>query len=871
MLKVLNRKSTTKGNGEDHGSTAGGAKRVSPRRTPLLQSLLVLAGALLVSWLVLTLLVAPAEQASHEQAAEEHITLLQQRFNQHLGYIHTLVSAYGTQTIAFTDGADSDNDEAERILRQALPATRELFLFAGNQITQPLEREFQLGFASIDLARRARSGETHMDAFRRDNQWLIQVATPVQGADESEPRGILLVVFAAEVLDPIMAASGLPAGEVVLSQQVEGRPQAILRTGQGQGESLRRNLDIAGWQISFSPARESVTLFPRSLLWGLPLLVALLVIAGLWWLYGLQQRLLDRDCARLSEWARKSLAGERSRLPVLSSNMLSALAESLDRLTYSVERRHGKSQGGKVKPGRNNRAQDPGQKNKSSEQQEPEGEPLFDDSQELDIDMLDGDDDVLGLGREEDDSMQIKETAPVGVAVPASIFRAYDIRGVVGESLTSDTVRTIGQAIGSEARQRQQSSICVGYDGRHSGPELAEALMQGIMAAGVDVIDVGRVPTPVLYFAAHHLQTGSGVMVTGSHNPPDYNGLKMVLGGETLAGDAIQELLARIRQQRLEQGQGQRTAKDVRGAYLETIINDIAVAAPLKVVLDAGNGIAGELGPKLVKELGCEVIPLYCEVDGNFPNHHPDPGKPENLTDLIAAVKEHKADLGIAFDGDGDRIGVVTESGKIIWPDRLLMLFARDVVSRNPGADIIYDVKCSRRLATVINEFGGRPVMWKTGHSWIKAKMKTMGALLAGEMSGHIFFKERWYGFDDGLYAAARLLEILGSEERGADAVFADFPEDFSTPEINLQVTDENKFSIIESLARDANFGNANITDIDGLRVDYPDGWGLVRASNTTPMLVLRFESETEAGLERIKAVFREQMSRIQPDLDITF
>lgn len=866
MMKALNRKHPPKGRGDSNNGIVGSGKHVSLLRTPLQQSLLVLAGAVMVSLLSLQLLVKPVERASAEQAAQKQISSLQQRFNQHLSHVHDLVSAYAAQTTALSGAGGDQSRESERILRHALPATQEVFMFAGNQVQQPLEQGFQLSFSSIDLARQAASGgDTRMDAFRRDNQWLVQVAAPVQGSDEQDPRGSLLVIFASELFNPVMAAMNRADGEVVLSQQVEGRPQAILRTGRGLGEEhrLQRNLAINGWQVSYTPARESVELFPRTLVWGLPLLVALLVLAGLWWFYRAQQQLLERDCAQLSEWARKALAGERARLPVLSSRMLAALAESLDRLTLAADRRANKAQARKPRDQQNTAAGEP--------LDAFEGEPLFDDSQELDIDMLDGDDDVLGLAKGEGDTMQRSEATLLGENVPASIFRAYDIRGVVGESLTSDTVRIIGQAIGSEARQREQNAICVGYDGRHSGPELAKALMQGIMAAGVDVIDVGRVPTPVLYFAAHHLKTGSGVMVTGSHNPPDYNGLKMVLGGETLAGEAIQQLLGRIREQRLEQGNGQQSSQDVQAAYLESIISDIAVMAPLKVVLDAGNGIAGELGPKLVEALGCEVVPLYCEVDGNFPNHHPDPGKPENLTALIETVKREKADLGIAFDGDGDRIGVVTESGKIIWPDRLLMLFARDVVSRNPGADIIYDVKCSRRLATVINEFGGRPVMWKTGHSWIKAKMKTMGALLAGEMSGHIFFKERWYGFDDGIYAAARLLEILGKEDRGADATFADFPEDFSTPEINLQVTDENKFSIIESLARDANFGDANITDIDGLRVDYPDGWGLVRASNTTPMLVLRFESETEEGLARIKTVFREQMARIQPDLEITF
>ncbi len=465
----------------------------------------------------------------------------------------------------------------------------------------------------------------------------------------------------------------------------------------------------------------------------------------------------------------------------------------------------------------------------------------------------------------------MKETPEPTVALSPDIFRAYDIRGIVGDTLSADAVQLIGRAIGSEAVKRGIGALCIGYDGRHSSPELANALARGVMATGCDVIHVGAVPTPVLYFATHELQTGSGVMVTGSHNPANYNGLKIMLGGETLSGDAIQKLYQRTQAADFASGQGGQSSEDVRRAYLDRIVGDIAVAAPLKVVVDAGNGIAGELAPMLVEELGCEVVPLYCEVDGNFPNHHPDPGKPANLADLIARVKEEKADIGLAFDGDGDRLGVVTNTGKIIWPDRLLMLFARDVVSRNPGADVLYDVKCSRRLAGVISEAGGRPIMWKTGHSLMKAKMKETGAQLAGEMSGHIFFGERWYGFDDGLYAAARLLEILGIEDRHSDEVFADFPEDVSTPELNVEVTESSKFGIIERLGQDGQFGDGNISTIDGIRVDYADGWGLCRASNTTPVLVLRFEAETDEGLERIKGIFREQLQKAAPDIAAEF
>ncbi|MDM8348612.1 phosphomannomutase/phosphoglucomutase [Pseudomonas sp. sp1636] len=464
--------------------------------------------------------------------------------------------------------------------------------------------------------------------------------------------------------------------------------------------------------------------------------------------------------------------------------------------------------------------------------------------------------------------MNAPQTAP---RLPADIFRAYDIRGVVGGSLSAETAYWVGRAVGSQSLAQGEPHVAVGRDGRLSGPELVEQLIQGLLDCGCHVSDVGMVPTPVVYYAGHILAGKSAVMLTGSHNPPDYNGFKIVIAGDTLANEQIQALKARIDNNDLASGVGTVEQVDVLERYFKQIRDDIAMAKPMKVVVDCGNGAAGVIAPQLIEALGCTVIPLFCEVDGSFPNHHPDPGRPENLVDLIAKVKQEQADLGLAFDGDGDRVGVVTNTGTIIYPDRLLMLFAKDVVARNPGADIIFDVKCTRRLTPLISGYGGRPVMWKTGHSLIKKKMRETGALLAGEMSGHIFFKERWFGFDDGIYAAARLLEILSQDKRDAEQVFAAFPGDISTPEINIQVTEQSKFSIVETLQRNAHWGEANLTTLDGIRVDYPKGWGLVRASNTTPMLVLRFEADSEEELERIKAVFRAQLHSAAPDITLPF
>ncbi|HNQ57742.1 MAG: phosphomannomutase/phosphoglucomutase [Rhodocyclaceae bacterium] len=452
--------------------------------------------------------------------------------------------------------------------------------------------------------------------------------------------------------------------------------------------------------------------------------------------------------------------------------------------------------------------------------------------------------------------------------IPApEIFKAYDIRGIVGKTLTRASVLSIGRAIGAEARQRKVKTVVVGRDGRLSGPELSRALMEGICASGVDVADIGMVPTPLAYFAAHHLKTGSAVMVTGSHNPPDYNGFKIMLAGDTLHSTAITALRKRIVEGRLAEGTGRIKAVDVRADYLARIVSDVKLSRKMKVVVDCGNGVAGAVAPELFRRMGCELVELYCDVDGNFPNHHPDPSKPDNLKDVIRALRETDAELGLAFDGDGDRLGVVTKDGEIIYPDRQLMLFAADVLTRNPGAQILYDVKCSRNLARSIRHQGGRPLMWMTGHALIKAKLKETGAPLAGEMSGHTFFKERWYGFDDGLYAGARLLEIV-SRWKDANWPLKHLPNAVSTPELNLKMREGEPHALVAELQKTAKFeGALEVITLDGLRVEYADGFGLMRASNTTPVLVLRFEADDAAALSRIQADFRRVLRQARPDL----
>jgi phosphomannomutase/phosphoglucomutase len=457
------------------------------------------------------------------------------------------------------------------------------------------------------------------------------------------------------------------------------------------------------------------------------------------------------------------------------------------------------------------------------------------------------------------------------VTVPAEIFRTYDIRGVVGRTLTPAIVNEVGRALGSLGRERGAATFALGRDGRLSGPELLDALAAGIVSAGGDVIDIGMAPTPVAYFAAHHLGCGSCVAVTGSHNPPDYNGLKMVVAGATLWGDDVQGLRQRIESGRLASGQGKRSSANVLDAYVERIAGDVKLARRFRIAVDCGNGVAGMLAPRLYRALGCDVTELYCEVDGRFPNHHPDPSQPKNLAAVIETLRSTDCELGFAFDGDGDRLGVVTKDGEIIFPDRQLMLLAKDVLSRNPGAEIIYDVKSTRLLAPWIERHGGRPTIWKTGHSLIKAKMKETGAPLAGEMSGHTFFGERWYGFDDALYGGARLLEVL-SKEKDANRALKDLPNAPSTPEIHWPLSEGEPHALVARLQQSKPFpGAERVLTIDGVRAEYADGFGLARPSNTTPVMVLRFEADSDAALKRIQGEFRKALQPLKPDAPLPF
>ena len=736
-----------------------------------------------------------------------------------------------------------------------------------------LNSDTPINFVALDVIKRGQTSEfVGPEASLANQRPIFYVARPIT------QRGIVVgVLFAAISMDfyfqPLKA---LPSdlGLVTIEEQFEGAaPHVVLQYGDdpGQGDVLRASLDAPHWQLAFKPRQSAIPpVASLNRIWT-PLAVAVgLLLAGVYLGFSRLFNAMDKDAATLIEFVTRVVRGrsagpERYRL-ALFRQIATAAGRFAPRVPRersperdSAEKRSAdaKSRAEKREPA----ATKPGDKGgaKGKPAQTPPAEDDEDDFLDVRSNLKD---DNFGIEVSE-------EVSPIemGLKLDTTIFRAYDIRGVVGRSLSADVVYWIGRAFAAECAAAGRTRVVIGRDGRDSSEGLAEALTRGLREGGADVMDVGLVPTPLLYYATHALDTGTGVMITGSHNPPEYNGLKMMIAGETLAEARIQKLRERIEGNSFTTGAGDAEHIDIIDHYLDRVTSDVAVAQPLKVVIDCGNGVASVVAPRLITELGCEVVPLYCDVDGTFPNHHPDPADPKNLEDLITVVKDEKADLGIAFDGDGDRIGVVTNLGDIVWPDKLLMLFARDIVGRNPGADIIFDVKCSRHLNAIISEYGGRPIMWKTGHSHMKAKLKETGALLAGEFSGHICFGERWYGFDDALYSAARLLEIVGAESQRVDKLFAEFPVTFMTPEIKVNTTDKAKFGIMDRLSKEGHFGNGTLTTIDGIRVDYPDGWGLVRPSNTSPVLTLRFEADGQAALDRIQRVFREQLAKIDPTL----
>ena len=801
----------------------------------------------LLGYLVFTALLAGVgvmlgEQAERADRAQRE--LAQQRADALVGRIGDWVDRYGDliegwaadpQLNALFATADLERmQQRGETLARLYPGVLRVRLLLPEQEGRGSKPATDLGFAALEMLRSAAGGEGRLAAevhqFGNQQAHVALVSrVPLAGADS--PAGYIHLALPFGFLQQQLHAIEGFSGSLVL-QQAPPSGEAFALSEYSGGAVAQAAPDgvlaIPGtiWRLSYW-YRPPISGPLSGAVWGWA------VLGGIWALAGLVFYLMYR-------WLRQSLRGYllsvtdlvewlgSDQAPPPRTVALPELVQSLRVIREKAAKLRGHLRMG--------------------EEQSEEARP--------DMPEAAG---ALGPGRSSE------------IQLPAEIFRSYDIRGLVGESLNAGIMFELGLAVASEVQERGERTVIVGRDGRNSSPELQEAFSNGLQAAGAAVIDLGMVPTPLLYFATHFVGSDSGAIVTGSHNPRDYNGLKVVIGGAALSGAAIQGLRERIEHGNLYTGQGSYQEQDLLPDYLARITEDVNLARPLKVVVDCGNGVAGLVAPLLLRELGCEVIELFCDVDGSFPNHHPDPSQPDNLLSLMTEVTACQADLGLAFDGDGDRLGVVDSAGNIVWPDRVLMLLALEVLSSNPGADVIFDVKCSRHLADQIRAHGGRPVMWHAGHSLLKAKVRETGAPLAGEFSGHIIFGDRWYGFDDALYAAARLLELLTMDELSSAEVFAELPESPSTPELILVVSEGEAEELMRRLLAEARFPGAQLITIDGLRAEFADGWGLVRASNTTPALGFRFEADSVERLEQIKKLFRDAVLRLRPDLRLPF
>jgi phosphomannomutase/phosphoglucomutase len=704
----------------------------------------------------------------------------------------------------------------------------------------------------IDLLRRTGEGtETVPESYQFEGVWLTSLATLVVHPQDENKRAVLLASIDNQVITDSLSGLDTEIGRSSLQQIYRkgssSRSDEIASAGKETAALYQGSVKLneGNWVLLFTPSASllseiQINRLPVAIALAGVLLAVLLVMLGLLVLY---QRALAAEVEHIS-----AAADKRTELVVKIPQLLPLATQLRLAVLRQVASRPGQRAVARKKP----------LKKSSVVRSEPAVKPT----------------DIPDPGNVVDTRARqpAKPTASVsGDNFPSHIFRAYDIRGKVPSELNGDLITQIGGAIGTLAGELEQQALIVGCDGRNSSASMKNLLIRALIESGRDVIDIGMVPTPLLYYATHTEMTKSGVMITGSHNPAEYNGLKITMNGMPLAGDELTDLRDRVVKGKFSKGAGRMLKKDVRKSYIDAVVGDMAIASPLKIVIDAGNGVAGSIAPQLLEELGCEVVPLYCEVDGNFPNHHPDPSLDENLQDLQARVVKEEADFGIAYDGDGDRLAVVTASGQIVRSDKLLMLYAQDVLSRNPGADVVFDVKCSRHLTQLVSRYGGRPMLWKTGHAFMRRKVIETGALLGGEFSGHIYFGERWFGFDDGMYASARLAEIVSGAGTDLNSLLSDFPDTESTPEIRIPVSDDKKFELMARLEQEGDFSPGKVNNLDGIRVDYSDGWGLVRASNTVPALVARFEAHDADSLERIKQQFRQQLAAVAPGLDPGF
>jgi len=805
------------------------------KQTPQSPFTKVLAGLLIVAIAVNVGIAYIAYNVWVMQPERAQLAQLAQSYAQtQIKVVRNYIDSTNRQLQTFTSRDDivaaANNDDAEKIndviseIRRQFDNARGVRIDKRNTVELDPDGEVPISFAELDLINRAgRRQNVFPEAVQRNGEWRINLVEPIPyaAAGTENPPAVIATLFislsAADMLNQL-GRTDLSQGSTLLLQQfAQGEPQPVVQVGQGGGGASQDvKIPDSNWLIRFTPSpgfAEQANVSSTLLI----VILFLIFVASIGGSIFLAERLSRAAIARADRIAMAELTAVPVEKDAASAHSNKKLLEmevkAEDANILNLKER------GEVDP----------------------------------LEIVDRDNDVDG-------------------EIPLSIFRSYDIRGVVPSQLSPANVVLIGKAIGSQVLDAGDKTVVVGKDGRTHSNDVSEQLVEGILSTGCNVINIGMVPTPLVYYAIAELQTSnSGVMVTASHNPAEYNGFKIVINGKTLADDEIRHLHSRIVSKQFAKGNGKEDFSDLSFQYIDRIASDIAIATDIKVVVDAGNGVAGDIAPRVFTEIGCEVIPLHCKVDGKFPNHEPDPSVEANLQDLIKKVKETGADLGVALDGDGDRLGIVSASGAIIWPDRLLMLLAKDILSRNPGTDVLFDVKCSRNLNNVISSYGGRPIMWKSGHSHMKTKMKETGAVLGGELSGHIFIGERWYGFDDGMYTASRIMEIMSLREQDLDSIFESFPVQPSTPEVKLKIAEEKKFAFVKRLVVEGEFGEGRLTTIDGLRVDFPDGWGLVRASNTSPYLTLRFEADSEDSLSKIKSKFKQEMHKIDPQLGIGF
>ena len=789
------------------------------------------------------LIIQSAARSAVQTRIDNQATLIAQSMQQSISHLQQAVDSVATapQTTGLvTNSNETLTHEWEQNTLAMLPYAQSVDLITITEEQAQLEQlQTRLGFASYEMLHQilqdnAPPPEIHYIGTATPQ---IKVARPVYDETTITPIGALLVSFSLDYLQNAINRFDVSPAYVELTQFIDNNStQMFIHEGNSGARtntpSAQESIIVSNWQLDYwSPPTTAPLLQQNALAFsGALAATALFLCLLLYFFFRYFNTALRHDLGKITQFFANNpltLPVQRYRLALFSQKLSTCSG---------------------------NKSQTNQPNDHDTQGADLAFNPLF-----VQHNLLDTETDTPP-------ALRAKNISP-------HIFRAYDIRGIIDESLDEAVVHDIGLAIGSEARSLGLSNIVVARDGRLSGLALLKALCEGLQATGLDVIDIGEVPTPTLYYAAHKLTQYSGVMVTGSHNPPQYNGLKIVLAGETLANDRIQMLYQRISTRSLQSGLGKITALAVEQEYIKAISTDVQIARPLKVVVDCGNGVAGKLAPLLYEALNCNVIPLYCEVNGHFPNHHPDPSVAENLAELIDKVKSSGADVGLAFDGDGDRLGVVTEKGEIIWPDRQMMLYAVDVLKNKPNSEIVFDVKCTNQLAKVIKQHGGKPTMYKTGHALIKEKLRETKAPLAGEMSGHIFFNDRWFGCDDALYAGARLLQILSFDDkiRTLDEIFSAFPNAINTPELKIAISEDRKFDFMRELQEKAQFQALNQVTIDGLRLEFEDGWGLIRPSNTTANLVLRFEAKDAPSLERIQHLFRDQIKATDDSLQLPF